>query len=154
MGEETDMAYEDLDQNTRMSSMRTTASFQRTRLSSDRTLMSSMRTSLSLIGFGFTIFSFFRSLGRDHLLGPNVPETAPALFGLSLVTLGVLVLALGIAADYRFNANLRRQRDGFLAEGILRPDDLYPRSWVLLIAFLLLLVGLAALFSILVSFIG
>ena len=148
------MAYEDLDNGTRMASMRTTASFQRTRLSADRTLMSSMRTALSLIGFGFTIFSFFRSLGRDKLLGPGVPDHAPALFGLSLVTLGVLVLALGIAADFRFVAGLRRQRDGFLDEGLLRRDDLYPRSWVMLIAFLLLLVGIGALFSIVISFIG
>lgn len=148
------MAYEDLDTGTRMASMRTTASFQRTRMSADRTLMSALRTSLSMIGFGFTIFSFFRTLAKDRLLGPNVPEHAPALFGLALVVLGVSVLSAGILADRRYTRELQRQRDGFLAEGLLRGDDPYPRSYAVLVAMLALLVGLAVLATIMLSIVN
>jgi hypothetical protein len=49
-----------------LSSRRTGLSFQRTRMSADRTLMSVIRTSLALIGFGFTIFQFFRYRGRRN----------------------------------------------------------------------------------------
>jgi hypothetical protein len=49
-----------------LSSRRTGLSFQRTRMSADRTLMSVIRTSLALIGFGFTIFHFFRYRGRRN----------------------------------------------------------------------------------------
>ena len=142
------MGFDDLDTGTRMASMRTTASFQRTRMSADRTLMSCVRTSLSMIGFGFTIFSFFRTLAKEELLGSQVPTHAPAQFGLALVSLGVLVLTIALVADFRFNASLRRQRQTFLDAGLLRPDDEFPRSWVWVIALLLLLVGLAAMLSI------
>lgn len=143
------MAFEDLDSGTSMASMRTTASFQRTRLSADRTLMSCLRTSLSMIGFGFTIFSFFRTLGKEQLLSGALPDHAPAIFGLSLVVLGILVLTIALISDFRFNQSLRRQRATFLAAGLLRPDDDFPRSWVWVIALLLLLVGLFAILTML-----
>jgi putative membrane protein len=43
-----------------LSSQRTAMSFERTAMATDRTLMAVVRTSLALIGFGFTIFEFFR----------------------------------------------------------------------------------------------
>ncbi|TPE58837.1 DUF202 domain-containing protein [Sandaracinobacter neustonicus] len=141
-----------MDNGTRMASMRTTAAFQRTRMASDRTLMASLRTSLSMIGFGFTIFSFFRTLAKDDLLGNQVPNHAPALFGLALVMLGVTTLSIALVADFRYNASLRRQRQTFLEAGLLRADDDFPRSWAWVIAFLLLLVGLMAMLSILFGF--
>src|SRR5687767_8045950 len=76
--------------------LRTALAFQRTRMSADRTLMAVIRTSLSLIGFGFTIYQFFRYLreaaGAPHLLRIE----APRKFGLALVILGVVMLSLGI----------------------------------------------------------
>lgn len=148
------MAYDDLDNGTRLASMRTTASFQRTRMSADRTLMSALRTALSMIGFGFTIFSFFRTLAKDKLLGPNVPEHAPALFGIALVVLGISVLSAGILADRRYARELARQREGFLAEGLLRKDDPYPRSYAVIVALLALMVGLVVLATIMLSLVN
>jgi uncharacterized membrane protein YidH (DUF202 family) len=48
-------------QRTDMAAQRTELAYQRNRFAADRTLMAIMRTSLSMIGFGFTIFSFFNS---------------------------------------------------------------------------------------------
>src|SRR5262245_51890744 len=73
-----------------LSSRRTGLSFQRTRMSADRTLMSIMRTSLSLIGFGFTLFQFFRYLRQS--VGTHVPVQAARNFGMALVIFGVLLL--------------------------------------------------------------
>ncbi|MFN7399273.1 MAG: YidH family protein [Sandaracinobacter sp.] len=138
------MALETLDTGTRMASVRTSAAFQRTRMAADRTLMAGIRTSLSMIGFGFTIFSFFRTLVRDGLLRPGALENAPALFGLSLVSLGILTLSMALIGEWKFNQSLRGQRQVFIDAGELRADEQFPRSWVWLIGFLLLLVGLFA----------
>jgi putative membrane protein len=138
------MSLDTFDTGTRMASVRTSAAFQRTRMAADRTLMAGIRTSLSMIGFGFTIFSFFRSLARDGLLRPGAPENAPAMFGLSLVSLGILVLSMALIGEWRFDRTLREQRDVFIAAGEMRADEPFPRSWVWLIGMLLLLVGLFA----------
>jgi putative membrane protein len=45
-------------------------------MSADRTLMSVVRTSLSLIGFGFTIYQFFRR--RARRLIPQARQTNEA----------------------------------------------------------------------------
>jgi Cu/Ag efflux protein CusF len=63
-----------------LGSRRTRLSFQRTRMSADRTLMSIVRTAPSLIGFGFTIFHFFRRL-RESAGAQVVPVGAARNFG-------------------------------------------------------------------------
>ena len=128
----------------KMAAMRTTLAFQRTRMAADRTLMSVQRTALSLIGFGFTIFSFFRSLIDKNLVGDAVPQGAPGRFGLALVTLGVLLLSGGIATHFRYMRELREQRTEMIAMGMLAGEDRFPVSLALVGAFLLLLVGLLA----------
>src|SRR5678815_1016110 len=77
---------------TEMSARQTGMSFQRTRMSADRTLMSVIRTSLSLIGFGFTIFQFFHELADSGTL--KAQSGAPLNFGVTLVLLGVCLLAV------------------------------------------------------------
>jgi putative membrane protein len=138
------MSIETLDTGTRMASVRTSAAFQRTRMAADRTLMAGIRTSLSMIGFGFTIFSFFRTLARDGLLREGAHANAPALFGLSLVSLGILVLSFALIGEWRFGQTLREQRQIFIDAGEMRADEPFPKSWVWLMGFLLLLVGLFA----------
>lgn len=133
---------------TSLAAVRTTLAFQRTRIAADRTMMAIMRTSLSLIGFGFTIFSFFRTLAGPDLLGDALPQAAPLRFGLALVVLGVLLLAIGMVADYRFNQSLRDQREALVKAGHLEGKDPFPRSLALIGAMLLLLVGLAAILAI------
>jgi inner membrane protein YidH len=62
----------------------------RTRLSVERTFMSWTRTATALIGFGFTIYQFLRSLER----AAERPD-APRNFGLAFVGAGVLAMLMG-----------------------------------------------------------
>jgi len=142
------MSYEDLGSNEKMSSLRTSLSIQRTRMAAERTLMASMRTSLSLIGFGFTIFSFFQGVFSNTAPSGVFALRPPARFGLALVIVGVVVLVLGAAYHYQYMKQLRTQRAEFIQLGFLRGTSSFPVSFSLIAVFLLALVGLAALLSI------
>jgi putative membrane protein len=142
------MGYDDLGANEKMSSLRTSLSIQRTRLAAERTLMASMRTSLSLIGFGFTIFSFFQGVFSNAAPSGLLSMRPPARFGLALVVVGVVVLALGAAYHYQYLKQLRRQRAEFIQLGYLPGTSSFPMSFSLIAVFLLALVGLAAILSI------
>jgi putative membrane protein len=137
-------------QRTDMAAQRTELAYQRNRFAADRTLMAIMRTSLSMIGFGFTIFSFFNSVAAREAIGHIVPDRAPGRFGLALVVLGVLLLVAGIAADIRYMVKLRRQHhwlvDSEWGDGI----DPVDRSLIVVSAIALLLIGLVAIGVILV----
>src|SRR5215813_1173113 len=93
-----------------LSSRRTALSFHRTRMSADRTLMSIIRTSLALIGFGFTIFQFFRYLRESAGATQIIRDAAPRNFGLALVLLGVGMLFMGIWNHVSFMLQVRRDR--------------------------------------------
>ena len=138
------MSYEDLGPNEKMASLRTSLSVQRTRMAAERTLMATMRTSLSLIGFGFTIFTFFQRISDGPVGSGIIPARAPARFGLALVFIGVLVLLVGALYHYTYLIELRRQRAEFIERGYLRGKSAFPISMSLVTSFLLLLVGLAA----------
>ena len=142
------MGYDDLGANEKMASLRTGLAVQRTRMAAERTLMATMRTSLSLIGFGFTIFTFFQGTLSGVVGTGVIPPRAPARFGLALVFIGVLVLVLGTAYHFQYMVQLRRQRAEFIELGYLRGKSAFPLSMSLVAAFLLLLVGLAAILSI------
>ena len=142
------MQFEDLSNGDKMASMRTALAFQRTRLAAERTMMAILRTALSMIGFGFTIYSFFTNfIKRDDALG-IIAAQAPARFGLMLTGLGVLLLILGIVNQYRFMHVLRSQRDDFKARGFLQGGDGYPVSLTLVVSLLLVLVGMWAMLHI------
>ncbi|MGL6042376.1 MAG: YidH family protein [Sandaracinobacteroides sp.] len=128
----------------RMAAIRTELAFQRTRIAVDRTMMAFMRTSVSLIGFGFTIFSIFRSLADPDLLGRRVPPGAPAYFGLAFVSLGVVLLAFSIYTDMKYMKVLRKQREWLVETGLMEGLADIPRSLAVLGAILLLLLGVAA----------
>ena len=126
-----------------LSSRRTGMSFQRTRMSADRTLMSVIRTSLSLISFGFTIYQFFDKVGEAQGWG-----SAPARrFGFALVTLGIVMLVLGIGYHVAFMAGLREERAAMKGEGLIHAESRFPVSLTLIVACLLLLVGVLAVAS-------
>jgi inner membrane protein YidH len=129
---------------TELSSRRTGMSFQRTRLSADRTLMSVIRTSLSLIGFGFTIFQFFQRL-RDQSISTG--GTPARNFGTALVFLGVAMLIIGIVYHIRFMQELRKEREAMKAVGLVHGESEFPPSLTLITAVLLLLIGIAAISS-------
>ena len=127
-----------------LSSRRTALSFQRTRMSADRTLMSVIRTSLSLIGFGFTIYQFFRYL-RETGGGPELLRSAaPRNFGMALALLGVVMLSLGIWKHVVFMLELRAERKTFADRRLIPGDDKFPVSITLITATMLLMIGLIA----------
>jgi putative membrane protein len=128
----------------RLASRRTALAFQRTRMSADRTLMAIIRTSLSLIGFGFTIFQFFRYLREMGGGTQLIQGKAPRNFGLALVILGVVLLSLGIWKHVAFMLELRAERKIFTDRGFIPGDDKFPISITLITATLLLMIGLVA----------
>lgn len=132
-----------------LSSRRTGLSFQRTRMSADRTLMSVIRTSLSLIGFGFTIYQFFRFLRETAGATHMVPVSAARNFGLALITLGVAMLLLGIVYHFRLMYELRAERHMMVEQRLVHGELSYPVSLTLITALVLLLIGLIAIFSML-----
>jgi putative membrane protein len=142
------MKYDELGNGDKMAAMRTALAFHRNRLAADRTLMAIMRTSLSMIGFGFTLYTFTTNfIKRDGAMG-LLPQQAPTRFALTMIILGTLLLALGIANHYRYMMAVRDQRRDFIAQGLLPPDEEFPISLTLVTAFLLALVGLATALSI------
>lgn len=142
------MKFDELGNGDKLAGMRTALAFQRNRLAADRTLMAIIRTSLSMIGFGFTLYTFTTNfIGREGA-GGLLRQQAPTRFALTLIFLGVLVLALGIANHYQYMQSVRHQRDDFVAEGLLPPKEMFPVSLALISAFLLALVGLFTALSI------
>ena len=132
------------DINTELAARRTGMSFQRTRMSADRTLMSVIRTSLSLIGFGFTIFQFFQRLREQDVI---TKAAAPRNFGLALVVLGVAMLILGIIYHIQFMMGLRHMRESMREQGLIHAESIFPVSLTLVTAFVLLVIGVAAIVS-------
>jgi putative membrane protein len=128
-----------------LASRRTRLAFQRTRMSADRTLMSIMRTALSLIGFGFTIFQFFRFLRQSA--GAAEKVDAARNFGAALVGIGILLLVLGIAGHIRFMLELRTEHSQLVSARLI-PADRFPYSATLAVSLLVLLLGLFAIISI------
>lgn len=129
---------------TELSSRRTGMSFQRTRMSADRTLMSVIRTSLSLISFGFTIYQFLGKVTGSHPAGAGAPASN---FGISLVMIGVIMLVLGMIYHGRFMLELRQERARLKELGLIHGDSGFPPSMTLVTAMLLLLLGVAAVAS-------
>jgi putative membrane protein len=128
-----------------LSARRTGMSFQRTRMSTDRTLMSIMRTSVSLISFGFTIAQFFERMRSAKMLPEE--SAAPRQFGIAMVSLGVVMLLLGIIYHLHFMRGLRNERDAMTHEGLIHGASPYPVSLTLLVSLALLGIGIFAIVS-------
>ena len=129
------------DTNTELAMRRTGMAFQRTRMSADNTLMGVIRTALSLIGFGFTIFQFFKKLQASGTLSGAAPVRN---FGVSLVLLGIGMLILGIAYHAVFMLGLRRERAEMNSAGLIHAHSRFPPSLTLIVALALLAIGLVA----------
>src|SRR6516164_9209037 len=139
-----DDSHPKLDVNTELASRRTGMSFQRTRMAADRTLMSVIRTSLSLIGFGFTIFQFFQRLREQDVI---TKAASARNFGLTLVALGILMLIFGIIYHIQFMLGLRQLRESMRNDGLLHGESVFPVSLTLITALVLLIIGVAAIVS-------
>jgi putative membrane protein len=127
--------------NTELASNRTVMAFERTSFASDRTLMAVVRTSLALIGFGFTIFTFFHTLTEKYL---KLPTGAPRRFGGVLIVLGVVLLILGILNHRQETKQRRNQRQELFDLKLVHQPEIPKFSPSMITAILLLLVGLVA----------
>lgn len=76
-----------------MADERTEMAFDRTVMALERTLMAWIRTAVSLISFGFTIYKFLEAVEKE---GAPLREHAPRNLGLFLISLGIVLLILGI----------------------------------------------------------
>jgi putative membrane protein len=81
---------------------------ERTRLAYERTLMAWVRTAISLISFGFTIYKFFQYLRETQPTAPGA-EFGPREFGMLMISIGVITLALATADHRRSMRALREQ---------------------------------------------
>ena len=107
--------------------------------------MSVIRTSLSLISFGFTIYQFFERMTQANTVRAGTGQARR--FGLSLVLLGLVMLLVGIGYDLAFMLGLRSLRTQMAAEGLIHAESQFPRSYTLVVAFLLLVIGVLAVMS-------
>jgi putative membrane protein len=128
-----------------LSSNRTSLSLARTRMSSDRTLMSTVRTSLAMISFGFTIY---KVLGEASALIPRASQTA-RWAGLAMLSLGLLVLVMGIVSHALFDRELSGRRQRLYEAKLIRHALNYRVTPTYIAALLLLLIGIGALISVL-----
>jgi putative membrane protein len=112
--------------------------YERTRLAADRTLMAWIRTSVSMISFGFSIYKFFQYLLESNLTAGQLQHQAPRNFGVALVSLGMILLALAILEYFLFLRNLSRET-----------GQKYPISTALIAAILLSVIGVLVLINLL-----
>jgi len=131
-----------------LSANRTAMSFERTAMSNHRTLLSMLRTSLSLIGFGFTIFQFFKALSSDFI-GGNFPQAAARNIGMAMVILGLALLILGIWDHWRAMTALRERKRKLFELGLVHNYLPTRMASSMTISLLLLVLGSAALANIL-----
>jgi putative membrane protein len=108
----------------------------------EQLLLSTMQVSLNLIGFGFTIYEIFSSAAeKTGLVRVSVMASR---VGISLLTLGLILLSGGLWGHRRTRRQLRERRAQLIARGIaVAPRD--PLSPVFGVGCLLLLVGFAIL---------
>jgi putative membrane protein len=87
-----------------LSLISTQLSWMRSDLSNLRTLLAWARTSVSMIGFGFTIYNFYRGFLQD-IPGPRGADAARNL-GLALVAAGTLAMAVAVWNYWSINKGL------------------------------------------------
>jgi putative membrane protein len=97
-------------------------SWMRSELSNVRTLLAWVRTSVSLIGFGFTIYNFYRGFLEDLASGSGA-EAARNL-GLALVGAGTLAMVVAIWNYWSLDHFLRAN------EAVLQIAPDLKRRWV------------------------
>jgi putative membrane protein len=117
-------------------------SWLRTRLSIERTFMAWTRTAVSLIGFGFTIYTFLRQLERAG----ERPD-APRNFGLAFIATGVVTMAIGAWQRQLEITHLHQPQYAAIGE----TPDLPRWQWSNVVAVVVIAIGLVAFFWIVVS---
>ena len=70
-------------------------------------------------------------------------------FGITLVTLGIFMLIVGIVYHVQFMLELRKERGEMVSAGLIHGASRFPTSFTLITALILLLIGLCAIVSML-----
>ncbi|MFA6915077.1 MAG: DUF202 domain-containing protein [Parachlamydiales bacterium] len=108
----------------------------RTRLAADRTLLSWIRTAIAMITFGFGIikfFEFFKALPNTYS-HPHLEHISS--LGSFLILMGILILIPGYVEQRKALKMLNRL------------DGLHPWSYASIVAILVALIGLYALYNV------
>jgi putative membrane protein len=135
---------------TELASDRTAMAIERTTLAEDRTLLAIVRTSLSLISFGFTIYQFLGKLAQSLTNNDTTIRESARNFGATLIILGVALLIAGLWAHFRGLAALRIRRGYLQARGLLRTPPIFRPTATGVVALVLLVLGVVAIFDMLV----
>lgn len=130
-----------------LASRQAALAFERTLLGLDQLLMTSIRTSLSLLTFGFAMFLFFQQVAGEAGVNLRVPARN---FGISLVVLGIGLLASGLVAHRARYEALRRQMDDLYQRQLLAEAATRTQSPIAIIGVLLLGAGLLVIAGILI----
>jgi putative membrane protein len=122
-----------------LSLISTQLSWMRSDLSNLRTLLAWARTAVSMIGFGFTIYNFYRGFLED--LGGTRGDDAARNLGLALVAAGTLAMLVAVWNFWSINKSLAALEADFPI-----PKDLHQR-WLIsyLLSAVLILIGLITL---------
>jgi putative membrane protein len=100
---------------TEMAEERTDWAHLRTVMASDRTLMAWTRTSLSLISFGFTVFKFMEAMqGEGKTFIKFRGEQGAQNFGMTLITIGIISLAIACYQYWQFEKRYNPDRKWYL----------------------------------------
>lgn len=122
-----------------LSLISTQLSWMRSDLSNVRTLLAWARTSVSMIGFGFTIYNFYRGF-LEEIASPRGADAARNL-GLALVAAGTLAMAVAVWNFWSINTALGAMDSEFPVPKELKQRWLY--SYIM--AALLMMIGLITL---------
>jgi inner membrane protein YidH len=125
------------DKSTALAEQRTDMATQRTLMAADRSLMAWIRTSLSMIGFGFSIFKFFQYMPEEIAAGNIRRPQAPRNFGLTLIALGTITLAV---ATWQHRNLLRTMKT---------PEVKHIWSLTFVVAIIVVLIGIIAFYGVL-----
>jgi putative membrane protein len=122
-----------------LSLISTQLSWMRSDLSNLRTLLAWARTSVSMIGFGFTIYNFYRGFLED-LSGGRGADSARNL-GLALVAAGTIAMVIALWNYWSINHSLQA------LDATLHIPEGLKRRWIYsyVLAGVLMLIGLITL---------
>lgn len=81
--------------------------YERTLMEADRMTMHTVQTSLALIGFGFTITTFFSDVASRA--GAPGGGRGAAILGVAMLLIGLQLLVMGTWTQARYRSELRRR---------------------------------------------
>ena len=115
----------------------TRLAYDRTRLAYERTLMAWVRTGTSLITFGFTIYKFFEEFQKTEPPPVHTGLIGAREFGAIMICIGLVAVLLATLQHVIAMRKLRAQ------------DPEVPYSLAAVVAFLVSILGIAALAAVL-----